>query len=219
MGIFDFIKNNLSHVLPILLCAGFAIAIIFERYKALFNVYAMKDGEQFIHNIHGLVVARKIKDAILLCDQNGKKPLSHVVKSALQRANMPDEASEQAAMISLGENSRMLQSRTNFLATIANIVTLLGLLGTIAGLIQSFEAVGHADPSQKSALLSAGIATAMNATMMGLGVAIPCMVAYSFFINRTNRMIAELEDGAMKTIDALKIRYFTEEMNEDKQAS
>jgi hypothetical protein len=96
-------------------------------------------------------------------------------------------------------------------ATIANVATLLGLLGTIAGLIHSFEAVGHADAQQKAALLAAGISTAMNATMLGLGVAIPCMVAFSFLVNRQNQLIGDVDQSAVQILDILKQRYYAAE--------
>ena len=71
--------------------------------------------------------------------------------------------------------------------------------------------MGHADAQQKSALLSAGIATAMNATMMGLAVAIPAMVAFSILVNRSNQLIATMETSSIKTLDLLKQRFYAAE--------
>ena len=133
------------------------------------------------------------------------------MRQALLRAHQPEALIEQGLMIAVSEQTQAIQKRTSFLATIANVATLLGLLGTIAGLITSFEAVGHADPQQKSALLAAGISQAMNATMLGLAVAIPCMVAFSFLMNRTNRLVSELEQAGMRSLDILKQRYFQAE--------
>ena len=86
---------------------------------------------------------------------------------------------------------------------------MLGLLGTIIGLIQSFEAVGNASAQERAALLATGISTAMNATMMGLGLAIPCMLAFSYLMNRANRLNADLDQSAIRTLDLLKQRYFS----------
>jgi biopolymer transport protein ExbB/TolQ len=97
-------------------------------------------------------------------------------------------------------------ARTGFLSMLANVVTLLGLFGTVAGLIQSFEAVAFADPQQKSTLLSQGISTAMNATMMGLGVAIPCMVAFSYLMNKSNGLMGELDNDVLETVDIIRQR-------------
>jgi biopolymer transport protein ExbB len=208
MDFIEFIQNNLAHVLPILIAAVFAVVIIAERTRALTSVYPLKDSKLFFEKLSELIVSGRTNEAVSLCDQFPKKPAARIVKAGLLRAHLPDEAVEQALAISLGEATRLVSRRTSFLATIANVATLLGLFGTIAGLIQSFEAVGHADAQQKAAMLSAGIATAMNATMMGLAVAIPCMVAFSVLVNKSNALVGDLEDSALKTMDTLKLRYY-----------
>jgi len=81
-------------------------------------------------------------------------------------------------------------------------------LGTIIGLVQSFEAVGAASAAQRSAMLANGISTAMNATMLGLGVAIPCMIAFSYLSSRGNKLVAEVDQAAVRTLDLLQQRYF-----------
>jgi biopolymer transport protein ExbB/TolQ len=152
-----------------------------------------------------------VGEAINQCDKHPGKPVALVVKQALMRANQPESLIEQGLQIAVADSSKAVQKRTSFLATIANVATLLGLFGTILGLIHSFEAVGHADPQQKSALLAAGISTAMNATMLGLGVAIPCMVAFSWLMNRSNQLVGEIDQAAVRTIDILKQRYYAVE--------
>jgi len=152
-----------------------------------------------------------IAEAARLCDKYRRKPVANVVKAALQRAHLPEGLIRDGIQLSLQNCTRAILKRTSFLATIANVSTLLGLFGTVAGLIQSFQAVAHADAQQKSALLSAGIATAMNATMLGLGIAIPCMIVFSLFTNRTNSLIADLESAAVRTHDILKQRFYSSE--------
>jgi biopolymer transport protein ExbB/TolQ len=138
--------------------------------------------------------------------------VAQIVKQALLRAHQPETLIEHGLQLAVGTATQKIQKRTTFLATIANVATLLGLFGTIAGLIHSFEAVGHADPQQKSALLAAGISQAMNATMMGLAVAIPCMVAFSFLMNRSNKLVADIEHAAIHSLDMLKQRYYSAEI-------
>jgi biopolymer transport protein ExbB/TolQ len=208
---FDFIKNNLGHVAPILIAGAVALAIMVERARALFQVYPIKDAQGFFDKITDLVLAGKVAEAVALCDRLPTKPVAQVAKQALLRAHQPETLIENGLQLATHEATAIIQKRTSFLATIANVATLLGLLGTIAGLIASFEAVGHADPQQKSALLAAGISTAMNATMMGLGVAIPCMVAFSFLINRTNRLVGDIDQSAIRVMDILKQRYYQAE--------
>jgi biopolymer transport protein ExbB len=210
-NLMDFFKNNLGHVAPILIAGAFAIAIIIERAKALFQTYSLKDTDGFFNQLRTLVIAGKVADALALCDQQIQKPVAKVAKQGLLRSHQPEHLIENGLQIEVSRAVQAIQKRTGFLATVANVATLLGLFGTIAGLIHSFEAVGHADPQQKSALLAAGISTAMNATMLGLAVAIPCMIAFSFLMNKSNRLISETEQAAVQTLDILKQRYFAVE--------
>jgi biopolymer transport protein ExbB len=214
-----FIQNHFLHALPVLLAALFGIAIVLERSRSLIQVYPLKDSKAFMHKIEELVARNEIPQAVALCDQYIEKPVARVVKAALLRSHLPDEAVEQGLGIAMSEESQKIGKRTPFLATIANVATLMGLFGTIVGLIQSFQAVADADPAQKSALLSAGISTAMNATMLGLGVAIPCMVAYAFLMNRTNKLNGDVEEAALKSLDVLRMRYFRPELSNGRSGS
>lgn len=211
MGFLEFLKHNFMHAFPILLCAAFAVAIMWERYMALYKVLPLKDSKAFFDRINDMILQGRMYEALGACDAMADKPMSRIVKIALQRAHLPDESIQSGIEMAMGDAVQQITKRTTFLATLANVTTLLGLFGTVAGLISSFEAVGAADPQQKSALLAAGIATAMNATMMGLAVAIPCMVAFSVLTNRSNRMVAELEEASVRTLDLLKLRYYGEE--------
>lgn len=211
-NLFDFIKNNLLHVAPILIAGFVAVAIILERSFALFKTYPIQNQHGFFDKITDLVLTGKIAEAVAFCDRLPTKPVANVTKQGLLRAHQPESLIENGLQMATHEATQSIQKRTSFLATIANVATLLGLLGTIAGLIASFEAVGHADPQQKSALLAAGISTAMNATMMGLGVAIPCMLAFSFLMNRSNRLVGEIDQSAIRIMDILKQRYYQAEM-------
>ncbi len=202
--------TNLIHFLPILIAGALALAIILERSRALFHIYPLKDAEGFFDRIRTLVAEGKLQEAVALCDRFPEKPQAKVAKSALLRAHQPEALIENGLELAVGEAMLGIQRRTSFLATLANVATLLGLFGTIAGLIHSFEAVGHADAQQKSALLAAGISSAMNATMMGLAVAIPCMIAFSFLINRTNQLVAQTEQAAIRSIDLLRQRFYGE---------
>jgi len=209
MGFFEFLANNLGHVMPIIAAGVFAAVIIGERIKALFVEYPLKESEQFFQKIQELLTQGKTPEAISLCDQHRTKPVAQVAKSALTRAHLPEQLIEHGLELAVGDATQAIQKRTGFLAMVANVATLLGLFGTILGLIHSFEAVGHADAQQKSTLLANGIATAMNATMMGLGVAIPCMIAFAFLVNRSNRLVAEMEHAAVRMMDMLKQRFYS----------
>jgi biopolymer transport protein ExbB len=209
----EFIQTSFWHVSPIFIAGAFATAIIIERTRALFFTYPMEDLDGLFDRITELVVAGKLGDAIAVCDRYSDKPAAQVAKQALLRAHQPENLIESGLALVVGNLTQAIQRRTSFLATIANVATLLGLFGTIAGLIHSFQAIGHADAQQKASLLATGISQAMNATMLGLAVAIPCMVAFSFLINRSNRLVAEVDGAAMRSMDVLRQRYYSIELD------
>jgi biopolymer transport protein ExbB/TolQ len=91
----------------------------------------------------------------------------------------------------------------NYMALCANISTLLGLLGTIAGLIQSFAAVASADPSSKAKLLALGISKAMNTTAFGLIAAISLMVIHSVLTSKGEKIVADIDEQSLKLVDLL----------------
>ena len=91
-----------------------------------------------------------------------------------------------------------LEKRTHYLSMFANIATLLGLLGTVAGLIEAFTAVAQANPAEKAELLSASISIAMNATAFGLITAIPLLFAYTVLQTKTTELVDSLEMAAVK---------------------
>ena len=201
---FDFLRDHFLHAAPILVAGIIAATIILERARALYQLYPIKDMGSFFDRLTELTYSGKTTEAIALCDRYHEKPAARVVKQALARASQPEELIRNTIEISVNDSIQTLQKRTSFLAMLANVATLLGLFGTIAGLIASFEAVGQADPQQKSALLAAGISAAMNATLLGLAVAIPSMVAFSFLVHRQNELIAEVDQAAIRVMDLIR---------------
>jgi biopolymer transport protein ExbB len=219
MGFFDFLRNNFMHVAPILIAGMIALAIIIERAQTLFKTYTIENSEVFYEKIRDLVSRGQMTEAAALCQQNAGKPSAELIRTALERSHQPEELIMNAIELSRNKYAERIQKRTSYLATIANVATLLGLLGTIAGLIESFEAVGHADAQQKAALLANGISTAMNATMLGLAVAVPCMVVFSFYINKANRLVAELESAGLLVLDAIMVCSINGVESSDRRAS
>src|SRR5690242_1467971 len=127
MNILEFITNNLSHVLPILICAAIAIAIVIERSQALFFSYPVARFSEFFRTLSTLVSSGKIQDAVKQCDDYPDKPASKIIKAGLQRAHLPEAVIEDGLQIAVAECSQAISKRTSFLATIANVATLLGL--------------------------------------------------------------------------------------------
>jgi biopolymer transport protein ExbB/TolQ len=210
----DFLRTNFWHVAPILISGAFATAIILERARALIWGYPLRNSRAFFDKIRDLVMADRLAEAIAYCDQYKGKPSARVVREALLRAHQPEILIEDGLELAVSENGQVITKRTGFLATIANVATLLGLLGTIAGLIESFKAVGDASAQERAAKLANGISTAMNATMMGLAVAIPCMVAFSYLMVRTNKLTTELDQAAIRILDLIRQRYYAAELEQ-----
>lgn len=184
-----------------------AMGMIFERVKVLYFDYSIKT-DKFMSQIRNLLLNDKVDDAITFSDANKKAPLAHVVKSVLERSDRDEESMHQGLDISLSEIIPLLGKRLGFLMMIANVATLMGLLGTITGLIMAFNAVAFADPSQKQTVLSQGISMAMNTTALGLTVAIPVMVCYAFLHSRQNQLLEEIAEHSTKVVDLLTSRNY-----------
>jgi biopolymer transport protein ExbB len=182
-------------------CIGIAIAV--ERLKSYFKFGV--DGSSLMGTIKKNVVGNQVQDAIQTCSESSAL-LSFVMKNGLKRANQTKEQIQDALEASILEAVPKIEKRLSFLALAANLSTLLGLLGTIQGLIQSFAAVAQAEASQKSQLLADGIAVAMNTTALGLISAISLMVIHSMLMARGEKMIQEIEENSVKLLDLLSTR-------------
>jgi biopolymer transport protein ExbB len=120
-------------------------------------------------------------------------------QGAVRRRDDIEVVMEEAMM----EIIPQLEKRTSYVSLCANIATLLGLLGTIMGLIQAFTAVANANPAEKADLLSASISVAMNTTAFGLIVAIPLLVTHTVLAQKTAQIVAALEMASVKTLNAI----------------
>ncbi len=194
-------------MIPIATSLAISLAFSIERAIRLFIQYPTH-GASFMFEIQKYVLANDLDGAIRVCNGAGNAVLPKVVKAGLQRASR-DEAQIQNAIDAASlEWIPRLERRIPYLSLIANIATLLGLLGTISGLMQSFAAVAVADPQMRQAVLSAGIAEAMNATAFGLATAIFTMVSHSILSNRASRIIEEIDEFGVKLMDLLSARKY-----------
>lgn len=205
MNLVTMFKEGGPFMYPILACAVFAMAISFERlfyiiFRANINATA------FMAQIQKLIMANNIDRAIKLCNAEPHAALPRVVKAGLTRANRTEKEIENAIDESTLEVGPYLNKRTPYLAMLANVATLIGLLGTIQGLIQAFDAVAHASADMKQALLAAGIAVAMYTTAGGLMVAIPTLVMHSLIMARTNKILDDVDQYGVKTVNLLTAR-------------
>lgn len=207
----SYIRGHFIGLSPILIAACIALAITIERFKTLVFAYPLNERKQFFERLRAFIIADRLKDAVALCNHYQNKPVAQVIREGLIRAHQPEEMVSDGLQIAIEDVQKSIKKRTPYLATIANVVTLLGLFHTISGLVASFAAVGKADPAKKSELLAAGISSAMNATMLGLAIAIPSMVAFSFLMNQTNRLNGDVNQAAIQVLDLLRQRFYTAE--------
>lgn len=202
LGFLSFIKESGVVGWIILLTGGAVTALIIERTRTLYFKYAM-NVDDFTGKIQSLVLGRKHEEALVLCAQLEGKPLAKAFKVILEKSDRDDETIFQAQDIAMAEVVPLYTRRLHYLSMFANVATLLGLLGTIHGLILSFQAVAQADPAQKQALLANGIAVSMYTTALGLAVAIPTMVAFSFLVSKQNELLEQLTEKCSKLTEIL----------------
>jgi biopolymer transport protein ExbB/TolQ len=182
----------------------FVIAIIADRFVHILSKYRV-NSEEFMAQIRKLVQAGNIDRAIKLCEAE-PLPLLQVVRAGLTQVNRGEDAVIAQMEERMSEVIPALEKRISSLWTLANIATLIGLLGTISGLIKSFAAVAYADPAQKSALLARGISEAMYNTALGLGIAVTCMIFHLFLHSWTKKIKQDMERSTMKLENLLTLK-------------
>lgn len=189
----------------ILVVFVFAMAISFERlYYVMFRVNI--NSTAFMANIQKLIMANNIDRAIKLCNASPHGALPRVVKAGLTRANLSEKEIENAIDEAALEVGPQINKRTPFLGMLANVATLIGLLGTIWGLVMAFEAVAKASAEMKQQLLANGISVAMYTTAGGLMAAIPTMILASIIQNQSNHILDDLDLYGLKTLNLLTAR-------------
>ena len=197
VGIMSFFIKGGVFMAPIGIVGALALAIAVERYVTLTrlvvtNRKAWNDVEPAISNADF--------DAAREKTSKGDTIVARLLGTGLARLGAVRKIDdiEKALRANLMEALPQLEKRTHYLATFANLATLLGLLGTVNGLIHAFTAVATANPAEKANLLAASISEAMNCTAFGLMVAVPLLFVHSFLQSKTSQLISSLETGAVK---------------------
>lgn len=182
-----------------------SLAIITERFVFIFTRYKVNSGE-FMAQIRKLVQAGNVDRAVKLCEA-APLPLLQVIKSGLTQMSRGEEIVIASMEEKMAEVVPDLEKRSPWLWTLANVATLIGLLGTIRGLIRAFQAVGLIqDPAQKTSILSAGIAEAMWNTFLGLLIAVTCMIFHLVLSTMSKRHKLDLERSVMQLENLLTLR-------------
>ena len=176
-------------------CSAVVVGIIVERVLYFFN--RSVNAKAFLEQIRKLVAANNVDRAIKLCSAT-EAPIARVAKAGLSRIHKGEAAVAAAIEETLVDVTPLLKKRIQILWSLANIATLLGLLGTVRGLIIAFGAVSAAKPEERQALLSNGIAEALNNTAMGLGIAVTCIIAHAVLSAASKKQTADLEAFSLK---------------------
>jgi len=200
--VIKFFQDGGAFMYPIALIAALGAAVAIERWlyltrTALGNSRLWTDVAPFLQQGD----YRRALDATQASTSAIAQILGYGL-ARIQTARRRDDV-EKAMEESLMEVMPRLEKRTHYLASFANIATLLGLLGTIIGLIQAFQAVANANPAEKADLLSASISVAMNTTAFGLMVAIPLLLLHSVLQSKTTEITDSLEMASVKFLNTV----------------
>jgi biopolymer transport protein ExbB/TolQ len=203
--IVSFFQSGGVFMYPIVVVLALGLAISIERY-----IYLSKtslSNRMVWKKITPFIKAGKFQEAVSVTSKS-KSAIGTIltyglyrIKSAARRDDI-----EKAMEESLMEVMPRLEKRTHYLATFANMATLLGLLGTIIGLIRAFTAVAAANPAEKADMLSASISVAMNTTAFGLMVAIPLLLVHTVLQSKTTEIVDSLEMVSVKFLNAVDER-------------
>jgi biopolymer transport protein ExbB len=203
MGAF---KENPTFLSMNLVVSAIVIALVVERVAFQLTKYRVNSRE-FFAQIKKLVTAGNIDRAIKLCDA-GDYPTLQLVKAGLTHANKGPDEIDAAMSEKIGELKPNVEKRIGSLWSLANIATLIGLLGTVVGLIATFAAVGQVGLSaaDRQRALAMGIAEAMYNTALGLGIAVTCMIAHLILHQRSKTIQHDLDATQERVFNLLTIQ-------------
>ncbi len=201
MNALELIKAGGPLMAPIILCSIFAAGIVIEKMMYFSSIKT--DVNDLKKNVFDAIKKNKIKEAIQICDAN-RSPIAKVLKAGILKfGSSREEIKENMEDVSLFEIPK-LESRLAALTTIGHISPLLGLLGTVTGMISCFYTIEASAASMNPATpgdLASGVAEALLTTVTGLMVAIPTYVAYNYFVHWIDRFVLEMERVATELVN------------------
>jgi len=208
MGFFtsfiNFFQTGGAFMYPILIVFAFGAAIVIERWLKLNSI--RNENRAMWEKLHPVLTEGDF-DAAREMTTNSKSTISQLLSTGLARqgAVRRRDDIEIAMEETMMEIIPQLEKRTPYVALFSNISTLLGLLGTIMGLIEAFTAVANANPAEKADLLSASISVAMNTTAFGLMAGIPLLICYVVLTSKTGEIVNSLEMASVKTLSIISL--------------
>ncbi|MBN2693617.1 MotA/TolQ/ExbB proton channel family protein [bacterium] len=205
----DFIRDGGPFMWVILSTSFFAIAIMFEKIYSIFFYYKPK--VTFFNDVLKHVRQKDLAAAKLLCSGTSH-PLAKIIAVILNNYNKQKEAMESEIAKEVQKLVPKIQKHTSYLHMIGNVATLLGLIGTIQGLILSFSSLQGSGAANKSEMLASGISTAMNTTALGLVIAIPCIIAFTIFVNNETDIMQKYNEIITETVHVLEFETVEKEV-------
>ncbi|BBO82387.1 biopolymer transporter ExbB [Desulfosarcina ovata subsp. sediminis] len=200
---FDFLAKGGVLVGPILLCSVIALALFLERLIRLGRVKVRGNG--LVAGMARFIQKGEDQQAYDLVSQDAS-PMGRILTQAMEVKNQDRETLEAVLVHATEAEARGLSRYLQTLATIGNITPLLGLLGTVMGMIKAFMVIQEMGGKVNAAVLAGGIWEAMLTTALGLAVALPTMVAHSYLSARVDRYEAQLQDGTVTFLKAIGFR-------------
>lgn len=203
---FDMIQKGGPVMYPIVLCSILAFAIVIERFYHLYR--AKIDTKEFMNNIEVTIRRNRIVEAIQMCDKT-PGPIAHIVKAGILKHDRSRQEIREAIEDAGHQEIPRLERHLGLLATIAHIAPLLGLLGTVTGMVRAFQVIQEKANSFNPVSpgdLAGGIWEALLTTVAGLIVAIPTIIAYNYLVNRVDEFVLEMERSAAELINILSER-------------
>ena len=204
-AIVRFFQGGGEFMFPIALVAALGLAIAIERYVYL-SIVSVRNRSLW-NDLSPLLAQGDFKRAVAITSKSSAAigTILNYGLSSIQSARRRDDI-EKAMEESLMEIVPRLERRTHYLGTFANMATLLGLLGTVIGLISAFAAVATVNPAEKANLLSASISVAMNCTAFGLMVAVPLVLIHAVLQTKTTQLVDSLEMASVKFLNSITER-------------
>ena len=196
----DLIVKGGIFMYPIILCSIIALAILLERLWVLRRKHILP--EQFIRSVSELLREQKISEAVFLC-QGDISSISNIFSAGLKNIGRGMWLVKEAIEERGGREAVILEKRVGILATIANLTPLLGLLGTVSGMIKTFNVISVQGVGNPAAL-AGGIAEALITTATGLCVAIPTLVCHRILRDKAESLIFEMEENSIKIIEIME---------------
>ncbi len=200
MQVFEVIRGGGLLMVPIALCSIVALAICLERFLSLRR--ATIDTREFMDTMRDVLRQNRIQEAVEICD-DVDGPIARIMRAGILKHDRGKddirEAIEDAGHLEIPRLERYLSA----LATCANIAPLIGLLGTVAGMIKAFAQIQHLHGQVNPSDLAEGISNALVTTAAGLTVAIPALIAYNYFVTRVESMVLEMEISSSELVELL----------------